>query len=339
SFSVLVNNTTPGADIFDFLLPANNNFTTGVPASGPSSIIAVDLDGDGREDAVVANATNANVRAHINTTTPGAATVNFAAGFGFGFPLSSPAGLSFGDVTLDGRPDVVVANRTVARLTVLRNITTLGGGPPAFVTSNVTSGGGPRGTAIGDLNGDGKNDIVAANGSSSTVTVILNGTAPGGLLNLPTGVDFATDLNPSSVALLDFNGDGRMDIATANQGASNVTFYRNVTGFGATTPVFVSRTEVATAVGPAGIFVQDMNADGRPDVITSAFDSDQVTVLINSTGLGGALASFNSFSNTPVGDGPEGVAVGDYNGDGRPDVAAAAKSGSVVSVIRNVTTP
>ena len=106
-----------------------------------------------------------------------------------------------------------------------------------------------------------------------------------------------------------------------------------------TTPVFVSRTEVATAVGPAGIFVQDMNADGRPDVITSAFDSDQVTVLINSTGLGGALASFNSFSNTPVGDGPEGVAVGDYNGDGRPDVAAAAKSGSVVSVIRNVTTP
>lgn len=336
NFTVFVNNTVPGADVFDFLA---NNVSTGIPASGPTAVDALDLDGDGRLDVMCANATNGNVRAHLNTTTVGSQSISFAAGAGFGGPLATAAGLAHGDLTLDGRPDVIACQRGVSRVVLLRNITTLGGGPPAFTTLNVTSGAGPRGAAIADFNGDGKNDLVTANGSSSTITITLNATAPGGAVNLPTGTDFATDLNPSSVAVLDYNGDGKLDIVTANQGASNVTFYRNTTPPGSMTPVFNGRIEFPTGTGPAGLAVRDVNGDGRPDVVTTALDVDQVSILLNNTPPGGGQAFFNTITSSPVGDGPEGVAIGDFNGDGRPDIAAAAKLGSVVSVIRNITTP
>src|SRR6478735_5114964 len=77
----------------------------------------------------------------------------------------------------------------------------------------------PRSVAITDLNGDGKPDLVTANGSSNNVSVLL-GTGTG---SFGAASNFAVGTNPFSVAIADVNGDGKPDLVTANYSSNNVS--------------------------------------------------------------------------------------------------------------------
>src|SRR5207244_1979147 len=145
-----------------------------------------------------------------------------------------------------------------------------------------------------------------------------NGTPTGGAPSLLSVSDFPVDLNPSGVAIFDFNGDGKPDVVTCNEGASNVTFYGNVTVPGANVPTMQRSQEVAVATGPTAIAVRDVNGDGRPDVIVSCAGGNVFTVLLNLTAPGSPGAVFTSRTDIQTGTSstPTGVAVGDFDGDG-----------------------
>ncbi len=384
--SVLLNTTAPGAAAPSFA--AQQAFA---PGNDPASVVASDLNGDGRPDLVVANITAATVSVLLNTTLPGATTVSFTPRQSFAtgsFPRAAAA-----DVNGDGRPDLLVANQFSSTVSVLLNTTAPGALAPSFAAQqtfvNVNS---PVSLVASDLNGDGRLDLVLAN-QGGTVSVLFNSTAPGAASpsfapqqnfaagDLPssvvaadlngdgrpdltianqgnnvsvlfnttppssagpsfdTGTDFALGVTPLAVTTADFNGDGRLDLATANTNANTVSVLLNLTASGAVDASFAPPTNLAVDSNPSSVAAGDFNGDGRPDLVVANFNSDDVSVLLNLTSPGAASASFAARANFSVGASPYSVAVGDLNGDGRPDLAVTNTISDNVSVLLNLTAP
>jgi hypothetical protein len=109
-----------------------------------------------------------------------------------------------------------------------------------------------------------------------TFTVALSN--PLASASFATPQDFATGEVSHSVAVGDFNGDGRPDLAVANQNSSTVSVLLNTTAPGSTTPSFAAQQTFATANLPYAVAVGDFNGDGRPDLAVSG-NTGVVSVL------------------------------------------------------------
>ncbi|NQV26965.1 MAG: VCBS repeat-containing protein, partial [Rhodopirellula sp.] len=179
----------------------------------------------------------------------------------------------------------------------------------------------PISVVLGDVNGDGFDDIVTANSYGDDVSV-LRGNGDG---TFRTSENFATGDSPQSVVLSDVNGDGFDDIITANNRYSgNVSVLRG-NGDG----TFQAAQNVATGGTPWFAIVGDVNGDGFKDIITANYGSDNVSVL---RGVGdGTFQAAQIFS---AGDGPVYVALGDVNGDGFDDIVTGNRNADSVSVLR-----
>ena len=119
------------------------------------------------------------------------------------------------------------------------------------IATNFAVGNDPDSVAIGDLNGDGKPDLAVANYDSGTVSVLLNTTAPGATTpTFATQATFAVGSYPYSVAIGDLNGDGKPDLAVANEGSSSVSVLLNTTAPGSTTPSFAAQATSPSGRGP-----------------------------------------------------------------------------------------
>src|SRR5208282_5107 len=136
-------------------------------------------------------------------------------------------------------------------------------------------------------------DLIVANGSGSTVSVLLNTTAPGAATpSFAAQQNFATGNGPASVAVADVNGDGKPDLIVANGSGKTVSVLLNTTAPGATTLTFAAQQTFATGTGPASVAAADVNGDGKPDLITTNANGNTVSVLLNTTAPGAATLSF-----------------------------------------------
>jgi Ca2+-binding RTX toxin-like protein len=143
------------------------------------------------------------------------------------------------------------------------------------------------------------------------------------LVSFATQTNFATGAYAASVAVGDFNGDGKLDLAVANYGSANVSVLLG-NGSGS----FSAQTTFAVGSRPVFVAVGDFNNDGKPDLVVANSNSDNVSVLLG-TGSGG----FSAGTGFPTRDQPFSVAVGDFNGDGKSDLAVANGNDSSVSVL------
>jgi FG-GAP-like repeat/PASTA domain len=232
------------------------------------------------------------------------------------FPLS----IAIDDLNADGKPEVVTANGMASTISVLRNR-----GDGSFETKlDYATARGPQSVATGDLNADGKPEVVTANaGTTNTVSVLVNS----GDWNFRPTIDYPTGVDPWSIATGDLNGDRRPDLATANSEANSVSLLLNQ-GDGS----FGLRRDYRTGGGPRSIAIDDLNADGRLDLVTAngAPSAGTVSVLLN-----GGEGSFQrvDYRSGPLG--PQSVAIGDLDADGRPDLATANGYLNTVSVLVN----
>ena len=335
SVSVLLNTIAPGAATPNF--SPKQNFPTG---AGPVSVAVGDLNGDGRLDLVVANFNSNNVSVLLNTTAAGDATLSFAD------KQNVPTGegpiyVTTGDLNGDGKLDLAVVDLLVNTVSILLNTTAAGAATPSFAPKqDFATGDGPLSVALGDLNGDGKLDLSVANFNSSNVSVLLNTTAPGSATSSFSGIqDFATGDGPSFVTMGDLNADGRLDVVVANFVFDTVSVLLNTTAVGATTASLAVNKEFATGTGPIFVTVGDVNGDGKLDLTVANFNSDNVSILVNTTVPGAAAPSFAAKQDFATGEAPLFVALGDLNGDGKLDLAVANLNVSTVSVLLNTTNP
>ena len=308
------------------LLPATVSFAQTVSFSTPlsfavgnfpQSVAIGDLNGDGRPDLVVANEFSATISILLgDATRPGgfAPAINLA--------VTSPSSVAIGDLNGDGRPDLVaVSSVTPGTVSIFLNdpsITPFGFGAPVVFPV----GDEPIKVAIGDLNGDGKLDLVVTNFRSNSVSILL-GTGSGGFLppaNFPVGT------GPESVAIGDLNGDGRPDLAVAYPFSNTVSIWRG-NGDG----TFAAPTTLAVGIEPRGIAIGDFTGDNKPDLVVANIGSNTVSLLVG-TGDG---TTFSLPINFPAGVRPASVAIGDFNGDNIPDVVVANTDilGGTVSVL------
>src|SRR5438034_1410164 len=180
--------------------------------SNPASVAAGDFNRDGVLDLATANYGSNTVSVLL-----GNGDGTFQAARTFATAGFNPEFVAVGDVNLDGRQDLAVAQSgsTPSLVSVL-----LGNGDGSFQPARIfATGQGSLSVAIGDVNGDGRPDLVAANYYSNDVSVLL-GNGDG---TFQPALSFDAGNHPSSVAVGDFNGDGRPDLAVSNFTSNNVS--------------------------------------------------------------------------------------------------------------------
>ncbi|MGA7181323.1 MAG: VCBS repeat-containing protein [Thiobacillaceae bacterium] len=245
-------------------------------------------------------------------------------------PFWSEDGIGVADLNGDGLSDVIVAKTYVS-------------GPPphpgtvdvylqtashTFATPvSYAVGNDPWNLAIGDVNKDGKPDIVVANSNSGSVSFLLQDANHLGSFQPTQNV--STGGTPYAVAISDINGDGFADLAVA----------LNMTGGGAVlllqnsaVPLsFLPPVPLSNGAGAGSVAVGDLNHDGRPDVVLS---SNGVVVFFQ-----GAGGSFGPAVPLAAGNRPVFVAIADLNADGFNDLvvsnvgSSSDGSGASVSVL------
>ena len=283
----------------------------------PVSVAVGDFNGDGNLDLVTANFGGNNV-----TVLLGDGSGGFVEAPGSPFAVwTNPQSIALSDFNGDGNLDIATANNGTNDATVLLGDGT--GGFMAAAGSPFPMGLFPQSLAVGDVNGDGNPDLISANSGNNTVKVLL-GNGSGGFTG---GGAFPVGSFPQSVAAADFNGDGNLDIATANSGSNTVTVLLG-NGLGGFTAAVGS--PFAVGANPQSIAVVDINGDGKPDLVTANVADNTVTVLLG-TGSGG----FSAAAGSPIAAGstPISLVAGDFNGDGRPDIATEDIGGNNVTVL------
>jgi len=185
----------------------------------------------------------------------------------------------------------------------------LGKGDGTFKPFMPTTAGMQGGSiAVGDFNGDGKLDVAVADNSGGVDVMLGNGD---GTFKAP--VSYATAADPRMVIVADFNDDGKLDLATANADSETISV---LLGNGDGT--FQAHMDNSTAIAASCISLAagDLRNDGRRDIVAGCQSESKVAVLL-SNGNG----TFKPAKAYPVPAGVDIVALGDFNGDGKLDVA------------------
>jgi hypothetical protein len=242
--------------------------------------------------------------------------------------INTPAyGVAIGDFNGDGKPDLVCSHEAIS---VYINTGTTGN--PSYAAPINLSGYGD--VAVADFNGDRKLDIVARN--YGEVNVFLN-TTTGGPVSF-TNAAFEAPLTITRLAVGDFDGDSRPDIALAGEYTNNITILRN----SSTSQKLNFSILVVNPPAPAGqntqdIIAADFNGDGKAELVVTDYNSVQAVVYKN--------VSVNSITFVtyplPLYGYSLACAAGDLDADGKPDLVISKlkqNSRTGFSVFKNTST-
>jgi hypothetical protein len=315
-----------GRSLPSFLAPVS--YAVG---SSPVAVVTADLAHNGKLDPITANSGSNTISVLMGN---GDGTFGAAQTYAVG---SDPVAVAVGDFNGDGKLDVVTANEGNNTVSVL-----LGNGDGTFQTAkNYAVGSQPASVAVGNF--DGHLDIVTANQGDGTVS-LLPGNGDGTFGTAKTIATFGTPA--VSLAVGDFNADGKLDLAVATRGTDGSWgMYNYYPGNSPTVNLLLGNGSGAFLTGntyalpspfevppssfaPPSVTATDLNGDSKPDLVVTEAGDYGVDVLLNNGN--GAFAGPTAFGTG--GYGPQAVAVADLNGEGKPDLVTT-NQGDTVSVL------
>ena len=317
------------------ILLSNGNGTfstkTTLPSlANPQWVVTGDFNGDGKVDVAVIDISSSNI-----------ATLFVFPGHGdgtFNKPTSTVLATSTGggayeavaaDFNQDGHLDLAICKQNQISVLVL-----FGKGNGTFQTStplNLPTSG--FGVAAGDISGDGIPDIVAISPDDGGVNIFKNDGA-GNFTpvnnpqsgTLPTAIVSAPGGRASSVAVGDFNKDGKLDVIVGLGGVNGISSVSVLLGNGDGT--FQPQLLFGSADLPSSIAVADFNGDGNLDWVGVGNQTRTVAV-----GLGRGDGTFLAARNFIAGVTPDSVALADFNRDGKLDAVVANVGSANVSLL------
>jgi hypothetical protein len=272
----------------------------------PKSIVAADLNNDSRPDIIVANYNTSQINIFLSYDNGTfSSPISYSTGTDTG-PLS----IAVGDFNNDTQLDIVVANNKTGTVIVF-----LGDGVGRLLNRTTYS----TGTSaqlyyvdVGDLNKDGRLDIVVANQLRGAIHIFY-GVGDGTLSKIQT-LQLDSSVEPVWVRIADFNNDDRLDIAVVNRLEGSVGLYL---GYANKTFVYQILFSAGAGAGPNGAAIADLNGDGRIDIIVNIYYNRVFEVLL---GYGnGAFVTTTRYSVGSLGR-PSSSTVADWNNDKRLDI-------------------
>jgi hypothetical protein len=200
---------------------------------------------------------------------------------------------------------------------------------PIFLGGNPVTPNFPTSVIAGDFNGDGNMDLaIGTNGlvggnHASFLTVML-GNGNGTFTTVPSMPPLGS--NPGAILVADFNGDGKLDVATANYNGNNVDV---LLGNGDGTFTAASGSPITVGLNPYALVAGDFNGDGKLDLAVTISGGNTLAIL-----LGNGDGTFSPAPTPPTtGSSPTSLAVGDFNGDGKLDLAVGGASDGTIWIL------
>lgn len=252
--------------------------------SSPTDIAIGDIDGDNKPDiCIVLQGTNKisilknnTIKGIINSASFGT-SVTYNAG-----PL--PFKMAVGDLDGDQKPEIAVSNTGSNTISIFHNNASVGiiSSSSLASASTYTVGNAPIGICIADMNNDGKNDVLTANYTDNTISVLKNNWSTAGSLSFTTALNFTSDRGANDLNIMDIDGDSKLDLVATCYDAGKISIFKNLgttTTFDATS--LVLKRNIATGINPSGIALGDLDGDKIPDMAIANSGSNTLSVIEN----------------------------------------------------------
>jgi hypothetical protein len=312
------------------------NFDVGGPAI---SAALVDLDEDGQLDVVESDHSNNKISVLRNISTIN--SISFATKVDFLIGAGTAEIIKYADFDGDGKQDIAIAHFNPGKISIFRNTSSV---ESISLAASIDSAcyAKPTAIAVGDIDGDGKPDIVANNADAAgRLTLYRNTSSVGNISFAPRydGNDVMMDSYRSDeIQLADLDGDGKRDIiVTRGAGGNKISILRNLSTPGSFS--FGSVIHFSTDADPYGIAVGDLDGDGKSDIAVAAISAGKVNLFRNTSTPG--FISFATRIDLVAGYRPNGIVAADLDGDEKLDLVVGNDSSNVsgyISALKNSST-
>ena len=283
----------------------------------PKYIGTGDFNNDGFLDLVVLNLTE-DIVILLGTGTAG----------GFGTPINLfnpgneyPSDIAVRDFNGDGKLDLAVANPKHFSKGDFVSIR-LGTGTGSFGNpTNFGQGIYPTSIVAGDFNGDSKVDLATVSGNNGNISILFGD----GTGSFSTPVNIKTPTSKLNVATADFNGDGKLDLVTSNYTSDTdkqISVFLGDGNGNFNAPIHLNTKVYYSYILQEGIVTGDFNSDRNIDIAAIDYANNAVSVF-----LGDGTGNFGTATNFTVLQKPSSLIAGDFNGDGKLDLATSSDGG------------
>jgi hypothetical protein len=249
-----------------------------------------------------------------------------------------PYTLNVADLDKDGKTDFLVVNTETNQLTIYKNISSDVSNLTFAGRLDLKTGDKPGNVKIGDLDGDGKPDLVVANNGGNSISIYRNTSTPGNIdsASFSEKSEIQLQKTVSTIEVADIDNDGKTDILAGISNTHIAIFRNNSTPGNLGSYSFDKEFRLYSGMGSSFLECADFDGDGRTDVLTAA-NGGMISIFRNLSQSG--ILQANSFAAgfKIVYEYMHALTTGDLDGNGKPDiiVTGGSEPNSKVSVFSN----